>query len=58
MIREDDSGLPVTHAHRSPDVPMDPFNAIRERLSEMDLAIQELQPQVHPLPHCSQLNYK
>ena len=53
MIREDDSGLPVTHSHRSPDVPMNPFNAIRERLVEMDMAIQELQPQVQLIPHHS-----
>ena len=53
MIREDDSGLPVTHANRSPDVPMNPFNAIRARLSEMDMAIQGLQPQVLPHPHRS-----
>jgi hypothetical protein len=50
MIREDDSSLPGTHAHHSPVVPVNPFNAIRERLSEMDLAIQELQPQVQPHP--------
>ena len=44
MIRDEDSGLPGTHAQHSLDIPVNPFNAIRERLSAVDLAIQELQP--------------
>ena len=50
MIREDDSGLPGTHARHSPDSSLNPFNAIRERLAAADFAIQELQPQVQSNP--------
>ena len=50
--------MPGTHAQHSPDVSINPFNAIRERLSAMDLAIQELQPQVQPHPYVFLENYE
>jgi hypothetical protein len=47
MIRDDDIALPCTDSELPPPVPINPFTAIRERLSAVDIALQGLQPQVH-----------
>lgn len=50
MIREEDSTLPCTDSYLSPRVSSNPFSALRERLSAVDLAIRGLRPQVQPHP--------
>ena len=52
MIREEDNALPCTRPQLSPPLSINPFSALRERLSSVGLAIHALQPQVQPHP-CS-----
>lgn len=50
MIRNDDTGLPLLHRTDSIGVPANPFDALRETLAAVDVAIHNIRPQVHSHP--------
>lgn len=47
MVRDDDEGLQMSSRRLQVVAPVDPFQAIRSRLSAVDIAFQGLQAQVH-----------
>lgn len=47
MVRDDDDGLGMSTRHVRVAAPMNPFEAIRSRLSAVDVAFQGLHAQVH-----------
>ena len=46
MIRDDDAGMDFSSHRLHLDVPSNPFDAIRSRIADIDLAFRALQPQV------------
>ena len=46
MIRNDDMGLHTLPQRSTEDAPVNPFDAVRERLAAAELAIRALAPQV------------
>jgi hypothetical protein len=46
MLRDDDSGMEFSGHRLQLDVPVNPFDAIRGRIADIDLAFRALQPQV------------